>query len=720
MIHQPGNSEPLIFKDTAAPAVFGSLGFALNSTGFRILVVDDESVTRLRLAHLLEYHDYEVVTAENGLEAVKLIKQEKFDLILTDINMPVMNGFRLLRMLRQMYNQIELPAVVMTSSDGNEQVLDAFDNGANDYIQKPFDNEVVIARIQNLLMIKNAQKALRESEERYALATRGTNDGIWDWNLVTGDLYLSQRWLEMVGKLDSTWQPKGDEWMQLIHPDDHKRVLNELESHLCGRTEYFETELRMQSGDNEYRWMLCRGLAVHDDDGMACRIAGSLTDITEGKVADALTGLPNRILFRDRISRCVEILARHPDRPFAVIYIDVDDFKMINDQLGHDAGDEFLVNIANRLESTLRKSEAVVARLGGDEFAILLENAPSKESVIAVVERVHQQLSQPFKAGSQQIITRGSMGIVVANDSLASKLNQRITTELLLSQADTAMYRAKKQHDTPYCIFDPAMIAENRFQLELGMDLQNAIGTQQIQLRYCPIVSLAGRKTVGFQATLCWNHPKYGWVSPDTFLPIAESKGLMEQLGSWALEESSRTISNWSREFDKQLILSLNVSVRHFMTGQLSANLPQVLLENELQPQQLQLAIPETVLGNQESKVTDNLNEIHSMGIGLAIADFGTSHSPLAYLHKYPINIIKIDESFTRNMLKSQKDKAIVRCVFALAESVQLFVAAEGIETVEQVKQLEEFGCQTIQGPLCDDALPPEKAIETIHRSWEF
>lgn len=494
--------------------------------------MDDERITRMRLCRLLSKQGYSVLEASSGREALRIIQSEPVDLVVLDIFMPEMDGFRTIRMLRLMLDRSELPVVMMTSCEGREQVVAAFDSGCNDYIGKPIDEQVAIARIKNQLLVKEALLRVRESEERYALATRGTNDGMWDWNLLTGELYLSHRWLAMVNMESADWKPNGADWMELIHHEDKRRVLSDLEAHLCGQTQHFESELRMRDGDDRYRWMLCRGLAVRDKSGQACRIAGSLTDITEGKVADALTGLPNRILFRDRVSRCVEQFERYPHKMFAVIYMDVDDFKLINDHYGHDAGDEFLVSLARRLESSLRKSDAVLARLGGDEFAILIENISSIEGAMRIAERLQEKMAAPFQIADREIFTRGSMGLAFSTAGCDS-----LSAELLLSQADAAMYHAKRKSDNKICVFRDQMHAENAVRLELGGDLRLAIEHDELSLHFQPIVSVENRETVGFEALVRWEHPVHGNVPPGKFIPIAESNGLIVEIGTWVLSE---------------------------------------------------------------------------------------------------------------------------------------------------------------------------------------
>ena len=677
----------------------------------RILVVDDEMVTRMRLRRLLESNGYIVDEAENGREALTRIYAESFDLILMDISMPLMDGFWALRMIRQRFTQGDLPVVMMTSSDDREQVIESFDRGANDYVAKPIDAAVSIARIKNQVLIKESQRKLRASEERYALTAKGTNDGMWDWCLLTGDLYLSPRYREMVGRHEEEWHPSGAEWMDLIHDEDRKRAVRDLEAHLCGETSHFETELRMRDSDNSFRWMLCRGLAVRDNNGIAARIAGSLTDITEGKVADALTGLPNRTLFRERVKRCVSQLASGSKRSFAVMYMDVDDFKLINDNYGHDAGDEFLIALAKRLENTLRDSDAILARLGGDEFGILIEEIRTENDAVSIAKRLEEKMAAPFTVANRELLTRGSIGIAIG---ARGEDQECPTAEELLSRADTAMYHAKHKTENKYSVFLDSMHAENALRLELGGDLRTAIARDELDVHYQPIVSLEAGEVAGFEALVRWTHPEHGNVRPDIFIPVAESNGLVVEIGKWVLYNACRKAAEWQAEHQKRVMISVNVSIVQLSTQDFAQTVADVLEETGLSPELLKLEVTESLLMQNPENTIEILRRIQEMGVTLSIDDFGTGYSSLSYLHQMPLNVLKVDRSFVSRMNESHKHLAIVRSIIALANSLELEVIAEGVETPEQLQRLQQLGCNMVQGYLIDRPRPAEEAGQIL------
>ncbi len=711
--------------DPAALSIGAAANASINSTpgrsgknsAFTVLVVDDQQVTRMRLGHLCREAGYNVETADTGRGMLEAVRDHDIDLVVTDIQMPVMDGLKAIRLLRQKYNHSELPIMVMTASENRSQVLSAFRAGANDYIHKPIDNDIMLARLYNQLLIKKTQKALKESEERYSLASQGTNDGIWDWNLLTGELYLSERWREMVG-IASDATPHGNQWMDLIHAEDRPRVTALLESHLCGETEHFETELRMLDKDNGFRWMLCRGLAFRGKGDIPCRISGSLTDITAGKVADALTGLPNRVLFQDRVERSVEQLKRRPDRWFAVIYMDVDDFKLINDHLGHRVGDEFLVAVADRIQHAIRSSECFVARLGGDEFAVIIESIDSAEDAIHVANRIHRAMSVPFRVGDREIVTRASMGISLATSMLLKHDQQPLTAETLLSQADAAMYKAKKQPSKAFCVFERHMLDENAMVLEMGNELRMAISRDELTVFYQPIVDIETSKTIGFESLLRWQHPVHGSVNPADFIPIAEAKGLIGEIGQWVLQKSCEQIQRWNQTDEVELFVSVNVSIRQIAKEDFVSIVDQVLADTGIQPHLLRLEVTETVLMQNTEETIDLLNELRKTGIKISIDDFGTGFSSLSYLHKMPIDVLKIDRSFVSGMTHSSKHAAIVQTVVTLAQSLNLRVVAEGIETHQQLEALRKLGCRMGQGYLFSRPAPVAIAKNMLKKIW--
>src|SRR2546425_2314994 len=387
-----------------------------------VLVVDDEEKIRELLSLHLGRKGHKVTVAGNGKEALELLEKCNIDLVLMDIRMPGMTGIEVLKILRGTHSPTELPVIMVTGVNQSQDIVAALDLGANDYVTKPIDFPVVSARIQTQLLRKKMEKALRESEERYALAARGANDGLWDWNLQTGQIYFSTRWKSMLGFDESEIGNSPEEWFNRVHPEDIDRVKAEIQSHVQGLTPHYESEHRMLQKDGTFRWMLCRGLSVRDAEQRAVRMAGSQADITESKVTDALTGLPNRLLFMDRLRRLIERTKRRKSALFAVLSLDLDRFMVVNDSLGHLIGDQLLIAIARKLEGCLRSSDTVarlggvytVARTGGDEFTILLDDIRQVSDATRVADRIQKELLLPFNLEGHEVFTTLSIGIAIS------------------------------------------------------------------------------------------------------------------------------------------------------------------------------------------------------------------------------------------------------------------------------------------------------------------
>jgi len=666
----------------------------------RLLVADDDRINRIVLVRRLENRGFQTVIADNGREVIEQVKQKACDLFLLDIMMPEMDGLQVLETLRADYTSAELPIIMVTAKSENQDIVQALNLGANDYLTKPIDFAVALARINTHLSLRRAHEALRESENRYALAARATNDGLWDWDLVANEVYYSPRWKEMLGHEESEVGCRAEEWFDRIHPEDERRVRAGIRSHIDGLTPHFESEYRILHKSKGYRWMLSRGLAVREKDGPATRMAGSQTDITEGKVADALTGLPNRILFLDRLSRAVQRAERHADYVFALLFLDLDRFKIVNDSLGHAIGDQLLIGVAQRLEGCLRTTDTVVrlaeastvARLGGDEFTILLDDVKCEANAMAVAERIHRELIQPFQVCGHEIFTNASVGIRMGAADCPG-------IDDLLRDADTAMYFAKSHGRGRCAVFDISMREKAVARLRLETELRHALEQGQFHLHYQPIVALDGDRIVGFEALLRWQHPERGMVSPAEIIPVAEETGLIVPLGWWVLREACRQMATWQQRYRREppLTIAVNFSSKQLVQPRLVEQVEEILQETGLDVRALKLEITESAIIDNAETAAVLLSRLRSLGVRVAVDDFGTGYSSLSYLHRFPIDTLKIDRSFVNEMAGGQKNE-IVHTIVALAHRLELDVVAEGIETAEQRAELRNLECEFGQG----------------------
>jgi diguanylate cyclase (GGDEF)-like protein/PAS domain S-box-containing protein len=664
-----------------------------------LLIVDDEEMNRDMLSQRLELKGYAVTAASDGRQALTLIDRHPFDVILLDVMMPELNGLEVLRILRQRYALAELAVIMVTAKDHSEDVVEAFNLGANDYVTKPIDLPVVLARIATQVSHKRAQAALRASEARYALAARGTNNGLWDWDIPANEVYYSPRWKAMLGHEDGEIGTSPEEWFRRIHPEDAARVQDELTAHRRGDIPHFACEHRLFHKDQTYRWMLACGVAVRDGAGM--RMAGSLTDVTEGKVTDSLTGLPNRILLLDRIERSIERLKGHPEARFAVLFLDLDRFKMVNDSLGHLVGDQLLIAFARRLEGCLRASDIVsrtasehtIARLGGDEFTILLEGIESVGDAIKVADRIHSALAQPFNLDGHELFIAASIGITLGEPGY-----QR--PEDLLRDADTALYSAKAGGKSRYEVFDSAMRTQVVARLQLESDLRRALERDELRLHYQPIMSLENERLIGFEALLRWQHPQRGLLAPDDFIAMAEENGLIIPIGWWVLDEALRQFGEWHGRFPdiRPLILCVNLSPKQFFQASLVDRVERRLSDTGVDPRSLKLEVTEHAIMSDPESAAATLTRLRSLGVQIGIDDFGTGYSSLNYLRRFPIDTLKIDRSFVHRMSSDVKDLEIVQTILTLAHNLAMDVVAEGVETIHQRDQLQTLGCELGQG----------------------
>src|SRR5882672_9489130 len=565
---------------------------------------------------------------------------------------------------------------------------------------------------------KQAEEALRASEERYALAAQSVNDGLWDWNLKTNEVYYSERWKAMLGCVDEDIGNTPFEWFRRVHPDDLAQVQSLLTDHLEGRTVTFESEHRMRHKDRGYRWVLSRGLAVRNGSGRAYRMVGAQSDTTQRKLAeeqlihdalhDALTGLPNRTLFVDRLSHRIKHSRREKDRLFGVLFLDLDRFKLVNDSLGHVAGDELLVETARRLEQAVRPGDTV-ARLGGDEFAVLLEDVLEPGDAVRVAERIQASLKTPIKLESQEVVCTASIGIAMSQTGYEK-------AEDVLRDADTAMYRAKSEGRARHEVFDSAMHARAVSLLKIENELRQALEREEFRVFYMPIVSLATGRIDGFEALVRWQHPERGIIPPLDFMGVAEDAGLIIAIDRWVLRRACREVRDWQQKYPdgERLTVSVNLSAKQFHHSDLVDIIRGAINESGLPGESLGIEITEGVLIDNTSTAGAMLREMRKLGARIYLDDFGTGYSSLSYLQRFPIDAVKIDRSFVSRLGPKAEGHEIVQAIVTLAHNLGMRVIAEGIESNDQLALLRRLKCGYGQGWLFSKPIPHEEASELL------
>ncbi len=587
------------------------------------------------------------------------------------------------------------------------------------------------SRIQNWVVLlrdvsvrKKAEETLRESEERYFLAARGANDGLWDWYIKKEEIYYSPRWKAMLGFMDHQIGNTPDEWINRIHPDDRDAVIYALTSHLNNKTPHFQSEHRILHRDGTYHWMLVRGMAVRDASGIAYRMAGSQTDITARKNAeeqlvhdafhDLLTGLPNRALFLDRLERTIEYNRRFKEFSFAVLFLDLDRFKVINDSLGHAVGDQLLIEISKVLKTCMRASDTV-ARFGGDEFVVLLNDIHDVQDAVKVVHHIQEVLSNPFRIGNNRVFTSASIGIVLSNGNYQSK-------EEIMRDADIAMYQAKMLGKANYMIFNTEMRKQAINRLSMENSLHHALARGEFNLHYQPIVTLKENTLAGFEALIRWQNPQKGYIPPEEFIPIAEETGLILDIGDWVLRQACTQVKKWQDQFPdyQTLFININISQKQFSQPEFVHKLGTILKETWLDPSSLNLEITENVLMENAKSMIEILNKIRELGVGLHVDDFGTGYSSLSYLQQFPIDTLKIDYSFIKRIGTNGDRAEIVKTILVLARELGVDSIAEGIETENQLVQLRELDCHYGQGYYVGKPMLPDMVAKMLQKQPRY
>ncbi len=547
----------------------------------------------------------------------------------------------------------------------------------------------------------NDATQLRIAEERYSVAVRGANDGLWDWNLISNVMYFSPRWKEMMGCTDDEVSNSPDEWFRRVHPEDIGPLRTELKRHIAEETENFEFEYRMLHKSGTYREVLTRGLRVKSAESRTTRMAGSHTDITNRKRAerqlhhnafyDGLTGLPNRALFINRLEQAVGRAQRRADYKFAVLFLDLDRFKNINDSLGHSAGDTLIREMAKRIALCLRLGDTP-ARLGGDEFTILLDDIEDVNHATRVAERFQQELSLPVTIDDHDINPSISVGIALSTTGYQNAQD-------VLRDADIAVARAKAGGSGRREVFDTRMHERAVALLRIESELRRALEKQAFEVYYQALVNLETGKLAGFEALARWPHPARGMVSPGEFIPIAEDTGLIIPMDQWVMRESCRQFNEWEAQAGRRLSLfmSVNLSSKQFSQSDLVEQIAQSVETANFEPNRMKLEVTESAIMDNTESAAAMLLRLRELGFQLAIDDFGTGYSSLSYLHRFPMDTLKIDRAFVKAM-SDRGEVEIVRAIITLGKNFGMTIVGEGVETADQLRLLREQGCHLGQG----------------------
>jgi len=566
-----------------------------------------------------------------------------------------------------------------------------------------------LSLIRDITQRKLAESALRESEARYARVIEGSAEGFWDWDIPARVFKVSKRFEDILGYEPGAWQVEPNDWWSHVHPEELENVASSLRQHLKGYSEIHEVEMRLRTAQGDWLWVLLRGKAVlRDTEGRALIMSGTLMDISQRKQAealiwrqantDALTGLPNRRMLRDRLDRTLQQCQRQGAR-MAVLFLDLDLFKEVNDTLGHDQGDVLLVEAARRI-SAAAGPNSTVERQGGDEFTVIVPDVQQVNDVELIAQELIHSFADAFKLGDDQVYITASVGITLFPDDAAD-------VEGLLKRADQAMYAAKAAGRNRFSYFTSALQESSQYRLRLTNDLRSALANDEFSVHYQPIVNFADGSLHKAEALIRWVHPTRGMVSPAAFIPLAESSGLIVEIGDWVFKQAAVQAKAWRASYHPAFQISVNKSPVQFADGgDGHRRWKQYLAELALPGDALVVEITEGMLLASRQDVMEQLIELRRMGLGVSLDDFGTGYSSLSYLQKYDIDFVKIDQSFVRNLVPGSKDMALCKAIIVMAHELGMKVVAEGVETREQHALLAAAGCDFGQGYLFSKPVP--------------
>jgi diguanylate cyclase (GGDEF)-like protein/PAS domain S-box-containing protein len=689
-----------------------------------VVVADDDPTMRLLVAETLEPDGVEVVEVEDGRAALWILSGRTPDLVLLDVQMPGLDGFQVCEEIRRLPNGADLPVVMMTGRDDVDSIRRAYEAGATDFLTKPIPWLILAHRVRYLLRASATLAELRKSRERLASAQHLARMGSFQIELPSYALEVSEELFAIYGLPPRSSVTVG-RMLEHVHVED-RDALTEAVRRCALEGQPLHSDHRVVLADGSERILHTQGQLVFGEDGRPVAIEGTVQDITERTRAeeqirfmahhDSLTGLGNRRLFKERLALAVS-QARRSGRRAGVLFLDLDHFKRINDTLGHSVGDALLQGVADRLVASLRfadtatreETPSAISRLGGDEFTILVAPIDDVQHLARIARRILESLARPFHLSGHEVVIGGSIGITAWPDDGDD-------VEVLLRNADTAMYHAKEQGRNNYQFYAASMNAVALRRLILEGKIRRALEHDEFEMHYQPKVELATGRISGLEALVRWRDPDLGLVLPGDFVPIAEESGLIEQLGDWVLRAVCREIRMLRARGVAVPPVAVNLSAHQFRSGRVVEHVRAALRAAELEPQHLAIEITETLLMQDDARAVEALETLRADGHQVAIDDFGTGYSSLSYLRRLPVDALKIDRSFVRDITETEDDAALTASIVKMARALRLRVIAEGVETEAQKSLLTRFECDEIQGYLIAKPMPLDE-VEGLLRA---
>jgi diguanylate cyclase (GGDEF)-like protein len=684
-----------------------------------VLVIDNDQTIHLWAKRHLSAAGFKVVFAVNGYDGIDAFKKYSPDIVLVDIEMPEMDGFATCSGIRSVPGGSNTPLLMITGTEDADRIEKSYLAGATDFIVKPINWQVLIHRLRFMVKASKVLFQLERSEARLSKAQQMARLGHWELNVVDNKLYWSDEIYKIFEQNRDSFSPDQSGFLNLVHVADKLYVEEGFEKAIKNGTG-LTIEYRIITGTGKQRFVGQQIEIIKNQQDQLLALTGTIQDITERKdhenqvrylaYYDGITGLPNRTCFLELLSTALE-LAKRNERSFAVLFLDLDGFKGVNDTYGHYVGDLMLKEISRRLTEGLRRSDiasrylhhqnyiADVARLGGDEFTILLNELTQPEDAAIAARNILKWISEPLLLEDHKIFSGASIGIAIFPQDGQDG-------ETLLKNADIAMYHIKKMGKGNFQFFHHFMNIKAKKRMELENCMHQAVTNNELHLYYQPVIDAISGQLIGAEALMRWDSPQLGFLYPIDFIPLAEENGMILKFGEWALHEVCHHYKDWQKNGMGYLSIAVNLSSMQFNQISFIPMLIAILNEYQLDPAFLVFELTETVIMADSEKILGTLLELKKMGIRLSIDDFGTGYSSLSYLKRFPIDSLKIDRSFIKDLSSNSEDAAIVNAILALAEALNLQVIAEGVETDLQKEFLENTTCQAIQGYLFAKPMP--------------
>jgi len=684
------------------------------------LVVDDDPSLRVLFTAALEKVGFDTIEAQNGGSGVELFKSEKPDIVLMDVMMPDMDGFEACKIIRQSPGGEYTQILMITGLEDNESTRKAFEAGANDFVTKPLNLIMLEQRVQYMLRAGNAFRELHISRSRLAKTQELAKIGNWQIDLKTSEFHCSLEGCDLLGLncIDKT-VTIGDFLSPVIH-QDRKRVKESLENAIKAKKPSI-LEYRIYSTDGPPKYILNKSEIIFDEQEHPVLMLGIVQDVSQLKKAeeeirflafyDGLTGLANRMLFMDRLDQTIADSTRKK-RYFALLFLDLDNFKGVNDTLGHHIGDLLLKKVADTIKKSIRSSDSaswmdeqtehdsLIARLGGDEFTILVTDIKDPECAALIARRLLRAIPAVYNFDGHDVSITTSIGISVFPED-GNK------ADVLMKNADTAMYHAKDIGRNTYQFFMDSMNKAALERFSIDRDLKKALQNNEFVLHYQPQITLSDRKIVGAEALIRWHHPHRGMIPPDKFIPIAEETGIIIDINRWVLNTACQQTEQWIKKGLRPITIAVNLSGYKLASQNIIKTIDTALAQTNFDARNIEIEITENILMQETEATVSTLNQIKDLNLRIALDDFGTGYSSLSYLTSFPVDTIKIDRSFVMDCTSNKNNLVIIKAIIAMGHSLGKKIVAEGVETEEQYHFLKEFDCDEAQGYYFKHPVPP-------------